>query len=97
MIEDKPDSAPDEDAEGIAEELEAATDETPTDVTAPELSAKTKDLTEWDDVPSSHGTAAPKVNPEDDDDTIASQLVYEGTDEADREQRIAAADPDFEP
>jgi hypothetical protein len=86
-----------EDDDGTAEELESATDETPTDVTAPELSEQTKDLTEWDDVPSAHGTAAPKVTPDDEDDTIASQLVYEGTDEADRERRIAAADPDFEP
>jgi hypothetical protein len=86
----------DEDAESVAEEIQAAADETPTDTTAPELSAQTKDLTEWDDVPAAHGTSAPKVLP-DDEDSIAAQLVYEGTDEADRERRIAAADPDFEP
>lgn len=88
--------APDDDAQEIAEETEVAADETPTDVTAPELSDRTKNLTEWDDVPEAHGTAAPKVAP-DDEDTIASQLVYEGTDEAERERRMAAADPDFEP
>jgi len=87
-----------EDKQESAEELADATDETPTDVTAPELNAKTEELTEWDDAPESHGTAAPKVIPEDnDDDTIASKLVYEGTDEAERDRRIAAADPDYEP
>ncbi|MEI9892740.1 MAG: hypothetical protein WDN28_02190 [Chthoniobacter sp.] len=91
-------SPDDEEEEQTAEEIADATDETPTDVTAPELSAKTENLTEWDDVPSSHGTAAPTVtNDDDDEDTIASKLVYEGTDEADREQRLAAADPDYEP
>ena len=87
-----------EDEQESAEELAEATDETPTDVMAPEVNAKTEELTEWDDAPESHGTAAPKVTPEEnDDDTIASKLVYEGTDEAERERRIAAADPDFEP
>ena len=87
-----------EDKQESAEELADATDETPTDVTAPELNAKTEELTEWDDAPESHGTAAPKVIPEDNDDhTIASKLVYEGTDEAERDRRIAAADPDYEP
>jgi len=86
------------DEEGEAEELdEAASDESPTDLTAPELNDQTKDLTEWDEPPSSHGTAAPKIIEGDDDDSAAAKLVYEGTDEADRERRIAAADPDFEP
>jgi hypothetical protein len=90
--------SPDDETEGVAEELdEAATDETPTDVTAPELNAQTKDLTEWDEPPSARGTVAGKVEQDDDDETIASKLVYEGTDEADRERRMAAADPDFEP
>jgi hypothetical protein len=84
-----------EDEQESAEELAEATDETPTDVVAPELNAKTENLTEWDDAPESHGTAAPKITP-DDDDSVASKLVYEGTDEADRERRMAAADPDDE-
>ena len=42
------------------------------------------------------GKAAPRVLPED-EASIAERLVYEGTDEADRERRIAAADPDFDP
>jgi len=95
----KPQS-PDEDLEQNAEEIaDAAADESPTDVTPPEVDARTEEITEWDDAPAAHGKAAPKVMPSDDDDedTIAAKLVYEGTDEADRERRIAAADPDFEP
>ena len=38
----------------------------------------------------------PTVKPED-ETSIAEQLINEGTDEADRERRIAAEDPDFEP
>jgi len=88
-----------EDDEINAEEIADAADETPTEMTAPELEAGTEELTEWDDAPSAHGTAAPKVTPddEDDEDTISAKLVYEGTDEADRERRLAAEDPDFEP
>ena len=78
------------------EEIEAASDETPTDFTAPELSPATKDLIEWDERPTVSGTTAPKVLPED-EVPAGERLVYEGTDEADRERRMAAADPDFEP
>lgn len=95
----KPQS-PDEDLEQNAEEIaDAAADESPTDVTPPEVDARTEEITEWDDAPAAHGKAAPKVLPgnDDDEDTVAAKLVYEGTDEAEREQRIAAADPDFEP
>ena len=77
-------------------EIEVASDETPTDVTAPELDAKTKELVEWDEAPASSGTEAHTVRPED-ENSIAEQLVYEGADEADRDLRIAAADPDYEP
>jgi hypothetical protein len=90
----------DEEREEIAEETIEASDETPTEMTSPEVDARTRELTEWDDVPAAHGAAAPKVAPggeDEDEDTIASRLVYEGTDEAERERRIAAADPDFEP
>jgi len=61
----------------------------------PELDNRTKDVTEWDDPPASHGEAAPKVG-FDDENSVASELVEEGIDEADREQRLAAEDPDFE-
>ena len=87
---------PNEDEDIDPAEIEAATDETPTDVTPPELDSHTKNLTAWDEAPSASGTAAPRVLPED-ETSIAEQLVYEGTDEADRDRRLAAADPDFEP
>lgn len=87
---------PDEDDEIDPEEIQAAADETPTDVTPPELSEQTKELTAWDEPPAASGTAAPRVLPED-EVSIAERLVFEGTDEADRERRMAAADPDFEP
>ena len=82
-----------------AEEIADVADETPTDVTPPEVDRRTEELTEWNDAPADHGSAAPKVGPaaESDEDTIAADLVYEGTDEADRELRLAAVDPDFEP
>ena len=87
---------PNDDEDVDPEEIQTSSDETPTDVTAPELNAETKELTVWDEPVSASGKSAPKVLPED-EATIAEQLVYEGTDEADRERRIAAADPDFEP
>lgn len=87
---------PNDDEEVSPEEIAAASDETPTDTTAPELDSRTKELTEWDTPPDAAGGAAPKVQPED-EVSIAEQLVYEGTDEADRTSRQAAADPDFEP
>jgi len=87
---------PSEDEEFDPEELEAAADETPTAAIPPELDERTKDLTAWDEAPTSAGTAAPKVMPED-EASVDEQLVDEGVDEAERERRIAAADPDFEP
>jgi hypothetical protein len=78
------------------EEIQAAADETPTDTTPPELDEQTKALTEWDEPAGSTGTSAPKVLPEDEGSAL-EQLVYEGVDEAERERRMAAADPDFEP
>ena len=87
---------PNEDDEIDPEEIRAASDETPTDLTPPELSAQTKDLTEWDEVPGSSGKVAHTVLPED-AVPAAEELVEEGADEADRQQRLAAADPDFEP
>ena len=87
---------PNDDDDFAPEDLDVAADETPTDVTAPELNPETKGLVEWDQPPESTGHAAPKVLPED-ETSIAEQLIYEGTDEADRDRRIAATDPDFEP
>jgi hypothetical protein len=91
-----PKSLRNDDPDFDPEELASAADETPTNVTPPELNDDTRELTTWDEAPASAGGAAPKVLPED-EVSAAEQLVYEGTDEADRERRMAAADPDFEP
>jgi hypothetical protein len=77
-------------------ELEAATDESTDEQGPAELLHTTEKLTEWDEPPTAKGTAAPTVGP-DDEATLGQQLVKEGVEEADRDQRIAAADPDFEP
>ena len=87
---------PNDDEDHSPEELDVAADETPTDVTAPELNPETKELVEWDEAPEASGHAVPKILPED-ETTVAEELIYEGTDEADRDRRIAAADPDMEP
>jgi hypothetical protein len=87
---------PDNDAEFDPEEIEAATEERVTPESAPEVNAKTEKLTEWDQPVSEAGGNVPKT-PFEDETTIANELIEEGIDEADREQRIAAADPDFEP
>lgn len=87
-------SANDED--NVAEEIAAAVDETPTQFMAPEVDAQTENITEWDVPPTSAGTSGVKVQPED-EVPAAVRLVREGVDEADRERRMAAADPDFQP
>jgi hypothetical protein len=87
---------PNEDADIDPEELVEAVQDEPADSIPPEVNRATAELTEWDAPPSSSGRAAPKVLPED-DVPAAEALIGEGLEEADREQRIAAADPDFEP
>jgi hypothetical protein len=76
--------------------LENAADETPTEITAPELTEQTKRLVVWDEPPDAAGHGVPAVKPEDEISAV-ERLVQEGMDEADRDRRIAAADPDFEP
>jgi hypothetical protein len=87
---------PNEDPDFDPEEIVESAQEQPPDMIPPEVDPATAALTEWDAPPSATGRAAPKVLPED-DVPAAEVLIDEGLDEADREQRIAAADPDFEP
>jgi hypothetical protein len=87
---------PFDDPEIDPQELENAEYSTAADERAPEVDARTVELTAWDEPPGSSGTSAPKV-PMDDEVPPGEQLVEEGLDEADREQRLAASDPDFEP
>lgn len=90
------DRRPNDDPDFDPQEMENAEFATPDDEIAPELDERTAGLTEWDEPPSSSGTAAPKIGMED-EIPPGEQLVEEGLDEADREQRIAASDPDYEP
>lgn len=89
-----PASEPNEDID--PEELVEAAQELPPEVIPPEVNPATAELTEWDTPPSSAGKAAPRVLPED-EVSAEETLIGHGLDEADREQRIAAADPDFQP
>src|SRR5262245_25042130 len=86
-----PKKIPNDDDDFDPRDLETAADEAPTDVTAPELSEQTKELTAWDEPADARGHEAPRVKPED-ETSIAEQLVNEGTDEADRDRRLAAED-----
>jgi hypothetical protein len=61
--------------------------------TAPEVVPGVEELTEWDTPMGATGVSAPRVLPT--DDFQAEALVQDGIEEADREQRIAAADPDL--
>jgi hypothetical protein len=87
---------PNADGDIDPEEILAASSERVTAPTEPELTNETKDLVEWDVPPGTAGSAAPVVRPED-ENAAGEILVNEGIEEADREQRMAAADPDFEP
>ncbi len=78
-----------------AEIVEAAQQTEPVNV-EPEVVPGTENMIEWDEAPASSGHAAPKV-PMEDETAPGERLVYEGLEEADREQRVAAADPDLAP
>ena len=87
------DSDDDIDPDEIENASEQVSDEALGD---PEVDADTANLTAWDEPVESAGGAVPKMGMEDEISPV-EQLVEEGLDEADREQRIAAADPDYEP
>jgi hypothetical protein len=92
MTIDKP-TPNDEDSDPHA--LEDATDETAAEPDPPEVTEQTKELVAWDEPPGAAGHEVPPVQPAD-ETSAAEQLVEEGIEEADRDRRIAAADPDFE-
>jgi hypothetical protein len=79
------------------EEIEAAADERITPSNPPEVDSNTESLTEWDQTPARSAGGAPRTPPLEDETAIPEEWIEEGIEEADREQRIAAADPDFEP
>lgn len=75
-------------------EMVEASEDVASGDTPPEIVPGVEELTEWDTPMGSSGAPAPRVMPED-DVPPAEILVQDGIEEADREQRIAAADPDF--
>jgi len=85
-----------DDDEFDQEEIEAVSEDRVTPDHAPEVDSKTENLTEWDQPASEADGNTPKT-PFEDEATIDEELTEEGIDEADREQRLASADPDFEP
>ena len=88
---------PDLEADFDPEEIQAAAEEVtdPGVEPAPEVTALTGNLTEWDEAPGNSGVAKPKV-PADDENAVGQELVEDGVESADRDQRLAAADPDYE-
>ncbi len=88
----RPDEYP-ADPERDKTELLDAAQEIRTSELPPEVDPKTASLEAWNDVPDESGREVPKVAMEDEIPAV-EQLVEEGMEEADREQRIAAADPD---
>ena len=86
---------PNNDDDFDPEEIEAAVEEGATPANAPEVDSKTENLTEWDQ-PAAASSSAPKT-PLEDEAALPEELTEEGIEEADREQRIASVDPDYEP
>jgi len=87
---------PSDDDDFDPEEIEAAAAEVLTPSNAPEENSKTENLTEWDQPATASAGSVPKT-PLEDETAIPELLTEEGIDEADRDQRLASADPDFEP
>lgn len=85
-----------EDPEYDPEELDEAVNEQPSGVHAPEVNEQTENLTEWDDPIDSSGHSVDKI-PLEDETLMAEELVEDGIDAADSDQRVAAADPEIEP
>lgn len=95
MKENKPKGRnPEEDPEIDPESIDTAS-ERPAEPTPPEVSPGLEELTEWDTPTDAAGETVPKVQP-DDETAAAEELVEEGVEEADRDQRLAAEDPDYE-
>lgn len=87
---------PEDDRDADPEEIETASERTPISPAPPEIPSKLEELTEWDTPVDAAGEKVPETGLED-ETSAAEKLVEEGVDEADRDQRIASADPDFEP
>ena len=78
-----------EDANILNEEILEAADNIDGESLAPEVSARTAEITVWDEPPKDDGWRV-QERPMDNEVTISEQLVSEGNEQADREQRMAA-------
>jgi len=64
---------------------------------APEIAPRTENLTTWDEPAGSTGSATPKYTLDEDENQVGEELVQGGVESADRDSRLAASDPDYEP
>ena len=64
---------------------------------APEIAPATENLTTWDEPPGSTGKATPKYPLDQEENQVGEDLVQGGVESADRDSRLAASDPDYEP
>ena len=77
------------DVNALNERILEAADKIDGENLAPEVSARTAEITVWDESPEDVGWRV-QERPVDNQVTISEQLVSEGNEEADREQRMAA-------
>ena len=78
-----------QDANVLNEEILEAAEKIDGEILAPEVSSRTAEITVWNERPEDLGWRV-QERPVDNEVTIAEQLVIEGNEQADREQRMAA-------
>ena len=78
-----------QDANALNEEILEAAEKIDGEILAPEVSSRTVGITVWNEWPEDVGWRV-QERPMDNEVTIAEQLVIEGNEQADREQRMAA-------
>jgi hypothetical protein len=81
------------DVSALNEEILEAADKIDGESLAPEVSTRTAEMTVWDESPEDIGWRVHE-RPMENQVTIAQQLVSEGNEQADREQRMAAGASD---
>jgi hypothetical protein len=78
-----------QDANALNEDILEAAEKIDGEILAPEVSSRTAEITVWNEWPEDVGWRV-QERPMDNEVTIAEQLVIEGNEQADREQRMAA-------
>jgi len=82
-------------ANALNEEILEAAEKIDGESLAPEVSSRTAEITVWDESPEDVGWRV-QERPMDNELTISEQLVSEGNEQADREQRMASGADDAE-